>query len=128
MKISELQKRSWSISEDKGFHEARDSDTVYALALIHSEVSEALEANRGGKEDLVDRLERTAETDIDAHSELLMEAVDEIEPDPIGEELADIAIRVADLAEEEGVNLEKEIEVKLALNEEREELHGGKNY
>ena len=62
------------------------------LCLIHSEVSEALEALREGK--------------------------------PMDEELADIIIRVCDLAGYEGINLEKAIEDKMAVNRTRPYKHG----
>lgn len=66
----------------------------WALALIHSEVSEALKAHRRG--DMGD----------------------------FGEELADISTRTGDLAEEVGVDLELEIGVKQAKNEDRPPKHG----
>jgi len=44
----------------------------------------------------------------------------------LGEELADIVIRVADTAEGMGIELEKEILRKLEINKHRPYLHGGK--
>lgn len=134
MEISTLQEESWRIAEDKGFHEARDSNTAIALSLIHSEVSEALEADRSGWDDVelagdlhyqAGKAETEGEEEL---AELLEEAGEEIMPDTIGEELADIMIRVADLAEEENVDLQQEVEKKMSINEDREEMHGGKNY
>ena len=61
------------------------------LALIHSEVSEALEADRAGV--------------------------------AITEELADIVIRVMDLAEHLGVDLNKAIEAKHLINLSRPYKH-----
>ena len=66
------------------------------LCLIHSEVSEALEAYR--KADM----------------------------DNFREELADIAIRLFDLAEGYAVDLEREVEVKHEKNKQRPYRHGGK--
>jgi NTP pyrophosphatase (non-canonical NTP hydrolase) len=65
-----------------------------ALALIHSEVSEALEAYREG---------------------------DDI---AMGEELADIVIRTLDLAEGLGYNIEAEIRQKMEYNKTRPRMHG----
>jgi hypothetical protein len=54
MSIKELCERSFNGAKDRGFHEpvdregiVRDSSHIERLALIHSEVSEALEAVRG---------------------------------------------------------------------------------
>lgn len=44
----------------------------------------------------------------------------------IGEELADVCIRVFDLAGYLGVDLEKEIDIKMKKNVERPYLHGGR--
>lgn len=65
-----------------------------ALALIHSEVSEALEAYR-------DR-----------------------DDDGIGEELADIVIRTMDLAEGLGYDIEAEMLRKMKYNKTRPRMHG----
>ena len=97
MHIEEVQKEAWGTAEEKGFHDARNNDAPTVLALIHSEVSEALEAHR------------------------------EEELGEFGEELADIIIRVGDLAESENVDLQSEVERKMEKNREREKPHG-KNY
>lgn len=102
MDLNEMQAEAWQTAEEKGFHDARkkgDLSVPSALALIHSEVTEALEAHRNdeGKESF-------------------------------GEELADIVIRVGDLAGEEAINLNYHVERKMAKNRDRDELHGGKEY
>lgn len=66
------------------------------LCLIHSEVSEALEVYRGGHDGT------------------------------LGEELADVVIRVMDLAEAYGIDLYKEIHKKHEYNKTRPYRHGGK--
>jgi len=74
------------------------------LALIHSEVSEALEAVRNNNP-----------------------PSDHIpEMDGFTEELADVVIRVMDLAASRNINLWKAILLKHAYNLERSVLHGGK--
>jgi len=76
------------------------------LALIHSEVSEALEDFRNG----------TMVTDYEENGK------------PVGfnTELADILIRVFDLAGALGIDLEKEVRIKSDFNETRQRRHGGK--
>ena len=93
MKIGEAQELAWEIAEEKGFHSDRSRAKV--LALIHSEASEALEADRN-----------------DAPKE------------HYAEELADIVIRVLDHAEEEDIDLEQAISSKMRQNEQREYKHG----
>lgn len=100
-------KRQWEISEEKGWRVADvadfDSDDPWdlyvvpaKLALVHSEVSEALEAFR-----VYDR-------------------------EGFAEELADIILRLASLAHGLDIDLDEAVEQKLARNAEREYKHGGK--
>ena len=86
--------------EDRGIPEC--------LALIHSEVSEALEDYRDG------------------HMELKTEVSLTNKPYGFPSELADIVIRCLDLAGHLGIDLEQAIEVKMAYNATRPHRHGGK--
>jgi NTP pyrophosphatase (non-canonical NTP hydrolase) len=76
------------------------------LALVHSEVSEALECYRDG--------EVSAEIGLGG------------KPEGLPSELADIVIRVCDLAGALGIDLDTAIKAKAAFNETREIMHGGK--
>ncbi len=77
------------------------------MALVHSEVSEALEAFRiRGFNNFTDENGK---------------------PDDVGSEFADILIRLLHYAKVHGIDLEAEYERKMAYNEKREYRHGGKS-
>lgn len=96
--LRRIQREVWEIAEESGFHEGDGEgdgrSRAKILALIHSEVSEALEADRRG--------------DGEAYAE----------------ELADIVIRVLDHAESEDIDITSWIMMKNDRNREREYKHG----
>jgi NTP pyrophosphatase (non-canonical NTP hydrolase) len=99
--ITVMQMEAHDTAVGKGFYAVdRDCDfttrALKRLALVTSEVGEAVEAIR--KHDISN----------------------------MGEELADIVIRCADLASFCEIDLEKEIIKKMAYNKTREKLHGKK--
>ena len=111
-----MQEWCYRIARMKGFHNA-PRDPGMALALIHSEVSEALEALRKGP---------------DKPSEHIPEFT------ALEEELADVMIRVMDFAEEYdsptpgsdfgGLRIVEAIFAKVAFNAKRKPMHGGKKF
>ena len=109
MHISDMAIEAFNNSERKGFHKGADNLNIPTkLALIHAEVSEALEDHRDGK--------------IETYFE------ESGKPCGFAQELADIVIRVGDLAEMMGVDLEKEVVMKMNYNATRPMKHGGKLY
>jgi NTP pyrophosphatase (non-canonical NTP hydrolase) len=92
-----------------------DDDRTFGemIALLHSEVSEALEEYRDhGLADVT--------------STLLVEG-QVAKPLGVGSELADVLVRLLDTCERTGIDLEYEFERKLAYNATRGYKHGGKN-
>ena len=78
-------------------------------ALIHSEVSEALEEWRSGH--APDYIYYYGEAG---------------KPEGVPIELADAIIRIMDYAANEGIDLDEAIQVKMAYNKTRPHRHGGK--
>ena len=95
--INKLCDEAYETAKDKGWYD-RDTETGTQLALIHSEVSEALEADRKGLSD------------------------------QFAGELADVCIRVFSLCGSRGIDLENYILEKMLLNKSRPYRHGNKNY
>ncbi len=89
------------------------------LALIHSEVSEALEDVRVGK------MERTGHgAPCDCRQADC--SFPPVKPEGFPTELADVVIRCLDLAGAMGIDLEGEIRTKVRFNATRPIKHGGK--
>lgn len=95
--INQLCLEAYETAVTKGWHD-KEHSTTHWLAMIHSEVSEALEADRvGDREEFV-------------------------------KELADICIRTFDYCGMEGIDLETAIIEKMAYNKTRPIKHGNKLY
>lgn len=109
MKVQELQEKCWQVAEEHGWHD--EPRTVGdRFALMHSEVSEALEEFRDGHP-------------ID---EVYFNPDKPEKPEGVGIELADCIIRILDFAEEEGLIMASLIARKTRYNETRPYRHGGK--
>lgn len=94
-----------------------------AIALIHSELSEALEEERNGNPFICTPQDET---------ECLMYGKESLckyrsrKPEGVAVELADAVIRIADLCGHLEIDLEEVIEIKMAYNEGRPYKHGKK--
>lgn len=93
MRLNELVDKAYLNAVEHGFHDERRPFAV-AIALLHSELSEALEAHREG------------------------------DWGGMQEELADIAIRLGDLCGQFNIDLELAVARKMERNEARPRLHG----
>jgi NTP pyrophosphatase (non-canonical NTP hydrolase) len=117
--INKLAKEIHQNARNKGFHD-EDKNIGEMLCLIHSEVSEALEADR---ENIYSNCDISTYSDFD---ESFIEWFKKHVKDSFEDELADIMIRVMDLAESKGINLEDHIKAKMKYNSLREHKHGKK--
>ena len=105
MEISRMQKAVHQNSINKGFwaEEGQDRNKAEMIALMHSELSEALEAIRFGP--------GFKDKHLPDH-------------DPVGIELADCVIRIMDYCEGFGINLEATMIAKANFNINRPHKHG----
>ena len=109
--LRDIQKAVWRTAEEHGWHGENDTIPV-KLLMIHSEVSEALEEYRN--------------TPPESEVSYLYYSVDSDKPEGFGIELADIVIRVLDLAEMLGIDLTDLILTKMEYNKSRPYRHGNK--
>lgn len=124
MKISQLQKLIHANAKAKGFHD-KEHNKGELLMLVVSELGEALEADRKGR--------WAEQTDIDW---IKLGAADEVHlikeyfpakiKDTFQDEIADAVIRLLDISELYGIDLEFHIKAKMEFNATRERLHGKK--
>jgi NTP pyrophosphatase (non-canonical NTP hydrolase) len=111
--INELVKEAHENAVAKGWWEGNEHNIPEKIALIHSEVSEALECFRAGE----------MKTIFKARDDSSMRIK---KPEGFPSELADVIIRIADLCGHLEIDLEKEIATKMAYNKTRSYRHGGK--
>jgi len=120
--INELSKKIHQNAIDKGFFE-KEKNIGEMLCLIHSEVSEALEADRKNHYANVKCFEAFNDFDRPEHDAFSFESTIK---NSFEDELADVMIRVMDLAAYKGIDLEKHITLKMEYNSRREKYHGKK--
>lgn len=132
MNISEIVTRAHDNAVKHGFWDPAPEFGT-AIALIHSELSEALEEARAGRPNVWFRC-------LEGDPSLLCDPTDETEcfqfghedqcqyrgkkPEGVAVELADAVIRIADLCGHLGIDLEAAIALKMEYNETRPFKHG----
>jgi NTP pyrophosphatase (non-canonical NTP hydrolase) len=112
---------------EKGFYE-KPKNIGEMLCLIHSEVSEALEADRKDNyadKNLIQEMEAEGYTWKDSETSF-KSAFEKYVKNTFEDELADIMIRVMDLAAFKGIDLEFHIRQKMEYNLLRQKYHGKK--
>ena len=126
MTITELVEKSHANAVDKGFYGddgKQERNFGELIALVHSELSESLEAHREGHDCKVDPLYYVSPNDWD-NKELWKTSFENDIKDTTADELSDAVIRIADMAGYLGINIEAHSKAKMAYNATREKLHG----
>ncbi len=136
MRIKEMVELAHQNARDKGFHSV-PSSFGDRIALVHSELSEALEAYRSGDDGYTKGPFDPIYSDPDGRptrnpghysftgDEAEMEFMP-YKPEGVWSELADVVIRVADMCGLYGIDLEDAIKKKMSYNRTRPKLHGKK--
>ena len=117
--INELSKEIHLNNVEKGFYE-KPVPTAVRIALIHSEASEALESDRKGMFCTSVNWKSALQYSSD---EIFKEVFESEVKDTFEDELADIMIRVMDLAFNESIDLETHIKAKMRYNSLRPYKH-----
>ncbi len=102
--LNDLGEAAYETAKAKGWHE-EELHVPTKLALIHSEVSEALECFRNNEPDTVGP---------------------DGKPEGVASELADVIIRTVGLAVAMGIDIDAAVELKMDFNRTRPYKHGGK--
>lgn len=105
----------------KGFYEKR-KNTGEMLALIHSEISEALEADRNGKRCTAS----IAGVNGWVQDKEFLLKYKSLVKGTFEEEMADIIIRVLDMCAFKKIDIEGHIFAKMRYNKSRRKYHGKK--
>lgn len=125
MHINELSKEIHQNAVEKGFWD-KERNMGEMLMLIISELSEALEAHRIGKHANWDGYDSQMKFWTGTENEYQRKEISEFEyciKDSFEDELADVAIRLFDLAHGKNIDLEKHILAKMNYNKSRDRMH-----
>lgn len=112
MRVNDLVREAYGNALAHGWWEDEDRSVGDCIALMHSELSEALEEYRNGHPITGFRLEK------DKHGNE--------KPEGIVIELADVVIRIANFCGRYGLDLATALSVKMEYNKLRPYKHGGK--
>ena len=130
--LAEMAEEVRQVCEQLGWRGPEDHRTFGdEIALMHSEVSEALEAyRRWGTNDATQDEPISCPDpqcgDSTWDHDCTIGTYKPGKPEGVGSEFADVLIRLLDTAKEYGIDLEAEYERKVAFNRTRPHRHGGK--
>ena len=120
MSLNELSKEIHQNAVDHGWWE-QDRSFGDIIALCHSELSEALEEYRNGRQNMYWWKDGVSYS-TDFHHEFY----DGEKPEGIAIELADCIIRILDYCGKENIDIDEAVRIKREYNKTRPYRHGGK--
>jgi len=123
--FNELGQIALRITQSKGFMLSDNEDTARQIALMHTELSEALEADRMDK--YSNPLDINA-GEIISDPEHFQRFYEENIKGTFEEEMADIIIRVLQFSAYKKLDLDSHVKFKMRYNAERPFKHGNKKY
>jgi len=125
MRIQEISREIHQNNKDKGFWDS-ERNVGEMLMLVTSELSEALEADREDKRANVEAFNRDKLGTPFHEQALFKSSFEENIKNSFEDEIADAVIRLFDMAEGLGIDLEWHIRAKLDYNKLRPKMHGKK--
>lgn len=108
--LNDYRDEAFKDAKSKGWHDSNFDDFPTKLALMHSEISEALEEFRSGR----------------GYDEIYYDEEKPGKPEGIPIELADLFIRLMDLCGKYDIDIESAVKMKMEFNKTRPHRHGGK--
>jgi len=127
--LNELGKIALQTAQSKGFMLSDNEDTARQIALMHSELSEALEADRHHKYATSKGMDSILNGGTDAMvNEAFLKFYEENIKGNFEEEMADVIIRVLQFSAYKGIDLDAHVKAKMRYNAERPFKHGNKKY
>lgn len=134
--LNELAKEVHENAVNHGWWE-HDIPFSEVIALIHSEVSEALEEDRDGKPDVYNYCKKAGEPcmtywctsySLKNGEPYCQEDMLDNKPEGKAVELADVIIRILDYCGRKEIDIDEAIKMKIEYNKTRPYKHGGKAY
>ena len=121
--LNEISQQIYEANKLKGF-DVKKENLGQTLCLIHSEISEALEAVRKNRHADLIAATNNGINDLDLDDTIFKIVFDRYIKDSFEDEIADTFIRLMDLVGALEIDIDKHIELKRLYNSLREYKHG----
>ena len=127
MEINKLAQEIHAVNVKNGFYD-NPVEFGTSLMLVTSELAEALEADRKGKHPNLFDFNQYIRSGFtrEANTDTMASAFKRHVKDTVQDEIADAIIRLLDISEHMGFDMEFHIRQKLEYNKTREKMHGKK--
>jgi NTP pyrophosphatase (non-canonical NTP hydrolase) len=128
MGLNELRDAAYDQAKASGFHDDKSVTFGDRIALVHSELSEALEDfRRGEMVNVMFYEQKLTDGTVAVHDhQSNVNGLPSRKPAGIPSEIADVIIRCLDMAGAYGIDIERAVAEKMAYNATRPRMHGGK--